>query len=86
VAGTSGAAFVFAIAGDAQRIADGAANVGVPSKFFPTSADAAPAVIEAVRPGDLILVKGSRGVGTERIVRELSLVHGERVTTAEAAS
>ncbi len=86
VAGTSGAAFVFAIAGDAQRIANGAANVGVPSKFFPTSADAAPAVIEAVRPGDLILVKGSRGVGTERIVRELSLVHGERVTTAEAAS
>lgn len=86
VAGTSGAACVFAIGGDAQRIADGAANVGVPSKFFLASADAAPAVIAAVRPGDLILVKGSRGVGTERIVRELSLVFGERETAAEATA
>lgn len=84
VAGTSGAAIVFAIGGDAQRIADLAAAVGVPSKFFPTSADAASAVIAAVCPGDLILVKGSRGVGTEKIVRELSIVLGERVATAEA--
>jgi UDP-N-acetylmuramoyl-tripeptide--D-alanyl-D-alanine ligase len=84
VAGSSGAAIVFAIGGDAHRIADRAANVGVPSKFFPTSADAASAVVAAVRPGDLILVKGSRGVGTEKIVRELSLVLGERVATAEA--
>jgi UDP-N-acetylmuramoyl-tripeptide--D-alanyl-D-alanine ligase len=79
VAGSCGASIVFAIGGDAQRIADRVAEVGVPSKFFPTSADAALAVIDAVRPGDLILVKGSRGV-----VRELSLVLGERVATAEA--
>jgi len=92
VAGSSGAAWVFAIAGDAQRIADRAMEVGVPSKFFPTSAAAAPSVIEAVRPGDLVLVKGSRGVGTEKIVRELSLALGElgepgqTATTAEATA
>lgn len=84
VAGASGAAIVFAIGGDAQRIADHVTTVGVPSKFFPTSVDAASAVVAAVCPGDLILVKGSRGVGTEKIVRELSLVLGERVVTAEA--
>jgi len=98
-AGSSGAAMVFAVGGDAVRIADRATEVGVPSKFFPTSADAAKAVVEAVRPGDLVLVKGSRGVGTERIVHDLSLVFGfgatdgsmlqtieprERVVTAEA--
>lgn len=92
VAGASGAAWVFAVAGDAQRIADRAKEVGVQSKFFPTSAVAAPSVIEAVRPGDLVLVKGSRGVGTEKIVRELSLALGqpngpsERATTAEATA
>jgi UDP-N-acetylmuramoyl-tripeptide--D-alanyl-D-alanine ligase len=86
VAGSSGAAGVFAIGGDAQRIADRATEVGVPSKFFPTSADAAQSVVDAVRPGDLILVKGSRGVGTEKIVRALSLALGERATTAEATA
>lgn len=84
VAGASGAACVLAIGGDAQLIADRAAEVGVPSKFFPTSIDAASFVVEVVRPGDLILVKGSRGVGTEKIVHELSLAFGERATTAEA--
>lgn len=84
-AGASGAACVFAIGGDAQRIADRATEVGVPSKFFPTSADAADAVVAAVRPGDLILVKGSRGVGTEKVVRALSLAFGER-TTAEVTA
>lgn len=92
VAGSSGAACLFAIGGDAQRIADRAADVGVPSKFFPTTAAAVASVIEAVRPGDLVLVKGSRGVGTEKIVRELSLALGElgepgqNATPAEATA
>jgi len=86
VAGSSGAACVFAIGGDAGRIADRVTEVGVPNKFFQTSADAAEAVVDAVRPGDLILVKGSRGVGTEKIVRALSLAFGERTTTAEVTA
>ncbi|MDC3959365.1 UDP-N-acetylmuramoyl-tripeptide--D-alanyl-D-alanine ligase [Polyangium jinanense] len=74
VAAASGAALVFAVNGDARRIADRAAEAGVPARFFETSADAAPAVALAVQPGDLVLVKGSRGVGTERIVRALAEV------------
>ncbi|MBK9258896.1 MAG: UDP-N-acetylmuramoyl-tripeptide--D-alanyl-D-alanine ligase [Polyangiaceae bacterium] len=85
-AASSGATIVFAIGGEARRIADRAEEVGVPNKFFQTSAEAAPVVVDAVRPGDLVLVKGSRGVGTEKIVRELSLAFGERVANAEATA
>jgi UDP-N-acetylmuramyl pentapeptide synthase len=36
-----------------------------------TSAAAADAALERVRPGDLILIKGSRGIGTDRVVERL---------------
>ncbi|MRG95976.1 UDP-N-acetylmuramoyl-tripeptide--D-alanyl-D-alanine ligase [Polyangium spumosum] len=74
VAAESGAALVFAVNGDARLIADRASDAGLPARFYETSADAAPAVAAAVQPGDLVLVKGSRGVGTERIVRALAEV------------
>jgi UDP-N-acetylmuramoyl-tripeptide--D-alanyl-D-alanine ligase len=35
------------------------------------SADAAPVVAAAVRPGDLVLVKGSRGTRTDVVVDRL---------------
>jgi UDP-N-acetylmuramoyl-tripeptide--D-alanyl-D-alanine ligase len=76
-AGGSGAAEVFAIHGSARRIAERAAEAGVPARFFPTSEAAARAVVDAVRPGDLLLVKGSRGVATERVVRALVDALGE---------
>ncbi|TKD12314.1 UDP-N-acetylmuramoyl-tripeptide--D-alanyl-D-alanine ligase [Polyangium fumosum] len=74
VAAASGAALVIAVNGDARRIADRASEAGIPARFFETSVDAAPAVALSVQPGDLVLVKGSRGVGTERIVRALAEV------------
>jgi len=73
-AGSSGASCVIAVGGEAKRIADRASEAGMAVEFFSTSADAAPYVATAVRPGDLVLVKGSRGVGTERIVRALAEV------------
>jgi len=41
------------------------------TQFFETSAEAAVAIIAEVRAGDLILVKGSRGVATDQIVDSL---------------
>jgi UDP-N-acetylmuramoyl-tripeptide--D-alanyl-D-alanine ligase len=37
----------------------------------PTSAEAATLVASAVRPGDLVLVKGSRGTRTDLVVDRL---------------
>jgi UDP-N-acetylmuramoyl-tripeptide--D-alanyl-D-alanine ligase len=85
-AAASGAAEVFAVHGDARRIADHASAAGLPARFYATSAEAAPAVVAAVRPGDLLLVKGSRGVGTERVVRALVEARGAEARDAEVAS
>ena len=41
------------------------------ARFFASSADAAAFLAELVQPGDLLLVKGSRGVKMERIVEAL---------------
>jgi UDP-N-acetylmuramoyl-tripeptide--D-alanyl-D-alanine ligase len=61
----------------AKALADAAVEAGMPREavtYFASSADAAPAVATALRPGDLVLVKGSRGtrcdVVTDRIVQE----------------
>jgi len=72
VACTSGAGLVVAIGSEAKRIADRVAEAGLPVEFFSARAAAAPFVVSAVRPGDLVLVKGSRGVGTEKVVEALA--------------
>jgi UDP-N-acetylmuramoyl-tripeptide--D-alanyl-D-alanine ligase len=50
-------------------VSDGADSAQ--SKFFATSAEAAEFISRLAKPGDLILVKGSRGVRMERIVEAL---------------
>jgi UDP-N-acetylmuramoyl-tripeptide--D-alanyl-D-alanine ligase len=56
----------------AQDIVDGAREAGVPeTRFFDSSAEAAEAIVDEVRDGDLILVKGSRGVETDKVVKAL---------------
>ena len=37
----------------------------------PTREDAAEVTLSRVRPGDLVLVKGSRGIGTDLVVTRL---------------
>ena len=37
----------------------------------PTKDEAAQAALRHVRPGDLVLVKGSRGIGTDLVVERL---------------
>ena len=58
----------------AKALAAGAVAAGLPASdvaTWPTSAEAAPAVSGLLRAGDLVLVKGSRGVGTDRIADRL---------------
>jgi len=66
--------FVIGVQGDAAQIVEGAVSAGLPrahAKFFDTPAQAAGFLVEFVKPGDLLLVKGSRSVKMERVVDEL---------------
>jgi len=66
--------WIVAVQGHAAEIAAGAINAGMPperARFFATSSEAAAFVAEIVEPGDLLLVKGSRGVKMERVVEAL---------------
>jgi UDP-N-acetylmuramoyl-tripeptide--D-alanyl-D-alanine ligase len=63
--------WVIGVAGDAALIVEGAVAAGVPkaqTKFFASSEQAAEFLSGFVKAGDLVLVKGSRGVKMERVV------------------
>lgn len=58
----------------AQLLADAAVRSGMATSavtYVTTSAEAADVVAERTRPGDLVLVKGSRGIGTDVVVERL---------------
>jgi UDP-N-acetylmuramoyl-tripeptide--D-alanyl-D-alanine ligase len=63
---------VWGVRGQAREILEGAKEAGSTStRFFESASDAAVAMVSTVREGDLILVKGSRGVETDRVVSAL---------------
>jgi UDP-N-acetylmuramoyl-tripeptide--D-alanyl-D-alanine ligase len=58
----------------ARHLAEGALAAGLPAarvRTFPTSEEAEPMISSFIKGGDLILVKGSRGIRTERLVKRL---------------
>lgn len=68
----TGVDVVWGVRGLGKEIAEGAAEAGViATRFFDSSEDAAAEVIKEVKEGDLILIKGSRGVATDKIVSAL---------------
>jgi len=72
--------WVVGVAGDAQQIVEGAVAAGLPraqAKFFASSENAAKFLEEFFSPGDVLLVKGSRGVKMERIVDALLARYAE---------
>jgi UDP-N-acetylmuramoyl-tripeptide--D-alanyl-D-alanine ligase len=75
VAGTD-VAEVIAVGGEAERVTREAARAGKNAWFALDSEQAASTVLSRVLPGDVVLVKGSRGVATEKIVRALVEARG----------
>jgi UDP-N-acetylmuramoyl-tripeptide--D-alanyl-D-alanine ligase len=58
----------------AQALAEGAAEAGLPAHnivFVPDRTAATEEVLRRVRPGDLVLVKGSRSIGLDAVVERL---------------
>ena len=78
--------WVVGVEGDAAEIVEGAVAAGVPrsqTKVFASSEEAAKFLANFVAPGDLLLVKGSRGVKMERVVENLLSVHAPELTSTE---
>jgi UDP-N-acetylmuramoyl-tripeptide--D-alanyl-D-alanine ligase len=73
-AANSGLDMVIGIQGAARQIVEAAVKAGLPesrTRFFPNSAGATDFINGELRAGDLVLVKGSRGVRAERIIQSL---------------
>jgi UDP-N-acetylmuramoyl-tripeptide--D-alanyl-D-alanine ligase len=71
---------VVAVGALAKEIVEGAREAGIPVAslhHFPRAGDAAAAVPDLVRPGDAVLVKGSRGVRLEAVVDAVAARFGE---------
>ncbi|HKQ54131.1 MAG TPA: UDP-N-acetylmuramoyl-tripeptide--D-alanyl-D-alanine ligase [Pyrinomonadaceae bacterium] len=70
----SGIDLLWGVRGLAQAIVEGARAEGMSeaaARYFESSEEAAAAICDEVREGDLVLVKGSRGVETDKVVKAL---------------
>ena len=68
----NGITVLWGVRGLAREIILGAKEAGMPTtKFFDSSTAAATALVAEIREGDLVLVKGSRGVATDKVVNAL---------------
>jgi UDP-N-acetylmuramoyl-tripeptide--D-alanyl-D-alanine ligase len=76
-AAAAGLHLLITVGGDpARAMADAAIRSGMPEAsvgHVKSSAEAADAAISRTRPGALVLVKGSRGIGTEAVVERLKV-------------
>src|ERR1700686_797402 len=78
--------WVVGVEGDAAQIVEGAVAGGIPrsqTNVFASSEEAAKFLADFVAAGDLLLVKGSRGVKMERIVESLLSIHAPELQNAE---
>jgi UDP-N-acetylmuramoyl-tripeptide--D-alanyl-D-alanine ligase len=78
--------WVIGVEGDAAQIVEGTVAGGVPraqTRIFTSSEEAAKFLADFVAPGDLLLVKGSRGVKMERIVEALLAIHAPELENEE---
>ena len=69
---SAGVDVLWGVRGLAQQLVEGAKEAGLlATQYFESSEDASRALISEARPGDLILIKGSRGVATDKIVKAM---------------
>ena len=69
---SAGIDLLWGIRGQAAELLAGATAAGLSAtRFFETANDAAVAIVNEVKKGDLILVKGSRGVATDLVVNAI---------------
>jgi UDP-N-acetylmuramoyl-tripeptide--D-alanyl-D-alanine ligase len=67
----AGVDLLWGVRGRASEIVEGAREAGMTgdaTRFFESSDEAAEAIVSEIRAGDMILIKGSRGVRTDKIV------------------
>ena len=70
-AAEAGLDLVVAVQGNAEHLATAACAGGVPAVFLRDADAAGQWLVENLRPGDVVLVKGSRGVHLERAIESL---------------
>jgi UDP-N-acetylmuramoyl-tripeptide--D-alanyl-D-alanine ligase len=81
--------WVIGVEGDAGQIVESAVGAGIPksqTRFFASSDQAADFLSGFVSSGDLLLVKGSRGVKMERVVESLLARYATDQPVAEKVS
>ena len=75
-AAAAGLRLLVSVGGQPARVlAASAVAAGMPASsvmYFESSEQAVPGVLAALRPGDLVLVKGSRGIRTDRIADRIA--------------
>ncbi len=74
----AGIDFLIAVQGDAQYFVEGAAQAGLSREdavFFPDAATAGAYCRDFIKAGDVVLVKGSRGVNLEKVIELLKNHH-----------
>jgi UDP-N-acetylmuramoyl-tripeptide--D-alanyl-D-alanine ligase len=82
--------WILGVQGNAAEIVSGAVEAGTPpphARFFAAAAEVAEFIAAMIEPGDLVLVKGSRGVKMERVVEALRARYplaGDKVPAASS--
>jgi UDP-N-acetylmuramoyl-tripeptide--D-alanyl-D-alanine ligase len=82
---TRGIDWIIGVRGDAAEIVAGAIAAGLPkerTRFFASSDEAAKFLTDFVAKGDLLLLKGSRGVKMEKILEALRAHHAVKGASA----
>ena len=68
----AGIDLLIGVRGNAGALVEGAREAGlVAAQFVEDSATAGRVLVDEIRPGDLVLIKGSRGVRTEKVLEKL---------------